>query len=119
MTTQLATRPVTPSVAELLVRLPRAATAWQIAAIADQLGAAGDPCAIRPLLARLGDRRVERDTGAEDSVCGALVALGVMRMYGPCSFALRPRHLLPADVVEMITELGSTVPMRYLIARQV
>ena len=119
MTTKLVTRPVTPAVAELIAGLARATTTYEIEAIADQLGAAGDRCAIGPLLTRLGDCQVQEDTDVEDAVCGALVALDVMRTFGNRSFALRPRHLLAPDVVEMITELGPAVPMRYLIARQV
>jgi hypothetical protein len=119
MTTEIEIRPACPAVGELVVRLARATRAREIEAIADQLGAAGDRTAIRPLLACLGDCHVQEDADVEDAVCGALVALDVMRSFGNCSFVVRPRHLLAPDVVEMITELGPAVPMRYLIARQV
>jgi hypothetical protein len=119
VTTVVDVRPMHPTVAELITRLPRAGKPYEIAAIADQLGDARDPCAIRPLLERLGDRQVQTSPDVEDSVCRALVALGVMRSCGEFSFAMRPRHLLTLDVVDMITELGPAVPMRYLIARQV
>ena len=106
-------------IAGLIDRLDRAKRAFEIEAIADELGATGDHRAIRPLLGRLGDCCVQEDADVEDSVCRALVALDVMREFGNLSFALRPCHVLAPDVVEMIEELGPAIPMRYLIARQV
>jgi hypothetical protein len=119
MTAKLEIRPATAAVAELIARLASTTGPREIEGIADQLGAAGDRNAIRPLLSCLGDCHVQEDADVEDAVCGALVALDVMRTFGNCSFALRPRRVLAPDVVEMITELGPAVPMRYLIARQV
>ncbi len=103
----------------LIDRFTVAQRALDLETIAGQLGASGDHRAVRPLLARLCDHEVQGEGHVEDSVCRALVALDVMRGCGTCSFAMRPRHLLAPDVVEMITELGPAVPMRYLIARGV
>ena len=108
-----------PPVADLISRFEQATAPCEIAAIADQLGDAGEPCAVRPLLARLGERGVQTQPDLADVLCTALVALDVMCSCGECNFAIRPHHLLAADVVEVIAELGPAVPMRYLIARQV
>ena len=125
MTASVELRPVpparaaAPSAAELIIRFTRATRPSDIASIAVQLADVGDDGAVGPLLRRLGDRQVQALPELADSVCGALVSLGVMCTCGECSFAFRPRHLLAPEVVEMITELGPAVPMRYLIARQV
>ncbi len=111
-------RPVRPPVAELISRFERATRPCEIAAIADQLGSAGEHCAVRPLLARLGERWVQTQPDLADVICTALVALDVMCARGECNFAIRPRHVLEPDVVDTITQLGPAVPMRYLIARQ-
>ncbi len=113
-----AVRGVRPPVPELIARFERATAPCEIAAIADQLGDAGEPCAVRPLLARLGERCVQTQPDLADVLCTALVALDVMCPCGECNFAIRPHHLLAPDVVDAITELGPAVPMRYLIARQ-
>jgi hypothetical protein len=105
-------------VAELISRFERATSPYELAQIADQLSDAGERCAIRPLLTRLGERRVQTQPDLADVFCTALVALDVMCSCSACSFAIRPRHLLAQDVVDVITELGPAVPMRYLIARQ-
>lgn len=107
-----------PPVAELISRFERATGRCEIAAIANQLGHTGEHCAVRPLLARLGERAVQAQPELADVLCVALVALGVMCTCGERAFAFRPRHLLAPDVVDAITELGPAVPMRYLIARQ-
>jgi hypothetical protein len=109
---------VRPAVAELISRFERATGPCEIAAIADQLGDAGEHGAVRPLLARLGEREVQTQPDLADVLCIALVALDVMCSCGTCAFAFRPRHLLAPDVVDAITELGPAVPMRYLVARQ-
>ncbi|MDQ1460481.1 MAG: hypothetical protein QOI08_1965 [Actinomycetota bacterium] len=110
---------VYPPTAELLQRLARATHACDIAENAVQLAAVGDVRAVRPLLGRLGEPRVQADRDLADALCDALVALDVMRPCGGGCFAIRPRHLLAPGVVDAITELGSSVPLRYFIARQV
>jgi hypothetical protein len=117
MTTSVEGRAPAPVVAELIALLDRTTDPREIEMVADQLGAADNPHAIRPLLMRLGDCHVQEDADVEDAVCRALVALDVMRSSGNLSFALRPRHLLAADVVEAVRELGPAIPMRYLLAR--
>lgn len=107
-----------PPVGELIARFERATRPCEIAEVADQLGDAGEHCAVRPLLARLGEPVVQTQPDLADVLCTALVALDVMCSCGECNFAIRPRHLLAPDVVDVITELGPAVPMRYLIARQ-
>ena len=112
-------QPVYPPTAELLERLARATHACDIAENASQLAAVGDVRAIPPLLGRLGEPRVQADRDLADVLCDALVALDVMRPCTGGTFAIRPRHLLAPGVVDAITELGSSVPLRYFIARQV
>ena len=113
MTTQVQRRPTNPTVEELVVLLAQTTEPRGVAAIADQLRAVRDPRAIRPLLMRLGDPEVQEDRDAEDAVCRALTALGVMRCSGNLSFSLRPRRDLADDVVETIRELAPTIPWRY------
>jgi hypothetical protein len=81
--------------------------------LADFLGGAIDRTAIRPLLWRLGDSIVQDDPDVEDAVCGALVALCVMFTSGNQCFALRARHELQPDVVEVLRELSEVIPVRY------
>jgi hypothetical protein len=113
MTTQVERRPTNPAVEELIVLLAQATKPRTIEAVADQLGAAHDRRAIRPLLMRLGDSYVQEDRDVEDAVCRALVALEVMRCSGNLSFSLRPRPDLADDVVETIREVAETIPWRY------
>jgi hypothetical protein len=115
MTTSVERRAPGSVVAELLASFNQATDPREIETVADQLGAAGNPRAIRPLLMRLGDWQVQGDADVEDAVCQALVALGVMRSSGNLSFAFVPRHLLEAEVVETVRELGPAIPMRYLL----
>jgi len=103
--------------AELIAEFECATRPCRIEFLADRLGATGDPRAVRPLLARLGDCRVQEYSDVEDALCGALVSLGVMRASGNMTFAFRPRHLLPPEVVEAVRELGPAVPMRYFLRR--
>jgi hypothetical protein len=119
MTFDVDIQPVYPPTAELLKRLARATHACDIAENAAQLAAVGDVRAIRPLLGRLGEPQVQADRELADVVCDALVALDVMRPCAGGTFAIRPRHLLAPGVVDAITELGSSVPLRYFIARLV
>ena len=113
MTTQVDLRPASAAFDELIGLLARTSNPRTIEVIADQLGATHDCRAIRPLLSRLGDDRVQEDRDVEDSVCRALVALGVMCCSGNLSFSLRPRRDLADDVVETIRELVGTIPWRY------
>ena len=63
----------------LIAALAQATRPRDIELIAAHLGDVGDPRAIRPLLARLGDAKVHGDSYVEDAVCRALIALGVIR----------------------------------------
>jgi hypothetical protein len=113
MSTKVASRP-TESIVDYLIALLAEATApREIELIADHLGATGDQRAIRPLLARLGDCQVQEDPDLEDAVCRALMALGVMGSSGNQRFSLRPRRVLPDDVVETIHDLAGSIPWRY------
>jgi len=103
--------------AALIDEFEHATRPCRIEFLADRLGATHDPRAIRPLLGRLSDRRVQEYGEVEDAVCGALVSLDVMCAAGNLSFAFRPRHLLPPEVVEAVRELGPAIPMRYFLAR--
>jgi hypothetical protein len=102
-----------PAVEELMLFLMQATDPRLIEVLADQLGAAGDRRAIRPLLMRLGDCGVQEDRDVEDAVCSALVALDVMRCAGNLSFGFLPSEDLADDLVEMIRELAGTIPQRY------
>jgi len=105
-----------PAVEELMLFLIQATDARLIEVLADQLGAAGDRRAIRPLLMRLGDCHVQEDPDVEDAVCGALVALDVMCRSGNLSFSLLSPEVLADDVVETIGELCAAIPRRYFSA---
>jgi hypothetical protein len=119
MTAYADVRPVSPPPDELLERLARATHACDIAENAALLAAVGDGRAIRPLLGRLAETQVQADRDLADVLCDALVALDVMRPCPGGTFAIRPRHLLAPGVVDAITELGPSIPLRYFIARQV
>ncbi len=97
----------------LIGEFERSCDATRIEALADTLGDLGDPLAIRPLLARLGDSLVQEDRDVEDAVCGALVSLSVMRALGNLRFAFVDRHRLPDGVADMIRALDTTIPLRY------
>jgi len=113
MRTEIEGRQTSLAVEELMICLIRATDPRVIEAVADQLGAAGDRRAVRPLLMRLGDCRVQEDRDVEDAVCSALVALDVMRCAGNLSFSFLPPEVLADDVVETMSELASTIPQRY------
>jgi hypothetical protein len=97
----------------LIEEFERTCDATRAEVLADELGDLGDPCAIRPLLARLGESLVQEDRDVEDSVCGALVSLSVMRVLGNLRFAFVDRSRLPDGVADMIRGLDSTIPLRY------
>ena len=103
---------------ELIAELEQTDNARRLEIVADVLGAARDHRAVPSLLTRLGDPLVQKNEAVEDAVCAALVALGVMRTYGAQRYALQPRYLLEPDVVTTLTELGSTVPLRYFVVRR-
>jgi hypothetical protein len=113
MTTQVELRPASATPEELIVLLTQTSNPRTIEVVADRLGAAHDPRAVRPLLMRLGDCRVQEDGDAEDAVCRALVALGVMCCSVNLSFSLRPRRDLADDVVGTIREIAGAIPWRY------
>ena len=113
MTTHVEARPEQSIVDYLIVFFGEATQSREIELIADHLGSAGDPRAIRPLLARLGDCQVQEDRDVEDAVCRALMSLGVMCSSGNLRFSLRPRHVLPNEVVDSIRELAASIPWRY------
>jgi hypothetical protein len=102
---------------ELLQEFERTNDPRLIEALADRIGASGDERAVQALVSRLGDWPVRENPDVEDAVCGALVALGVMRSSGNQSFAFLPRHELPDGVFELVRQLGCVVPMRYLDVR--
>jgi hypothetical protein len=58
---------------------------------------------------------VQRNEDVEDAVCSALVALGVMERSRFGRYLLLPRLELEPDVVELITTLGSSIPLRYFL----
>ena len=113
MSIQVEYRPTSASFEELIVLLAQTNNPRTIEVIADQLGETHDRRAVRPLLMRLGDDRVQEDRDMEDAVCRALVALGVMCCSGNLSFSLRPRRDLSDDVVGTIREVAGTIPWRY------
>ena len=101
------------SVEELIVRFIATTNPREIEVLADLLGAAGDRRAVRPLLMRLGDSKVQEDPDVEDAVCRALIALDVMRGHGNLSFCLRSRDELCASDAASIGELLGVIPWRY------
>jgi hypothetical protein len=111
--TDVERRQAAPAVEELLLFLMQATDGRVIESAADQLGSKGDRRAIRPLLMRLGDSRVQEDPDVEDAVCRALVALDVMGCSGNLSFSLLDPEVLAGDVVETIRELAGMIPRRY------
>ena len=113
MTTSVETRPTESIVDYLIALFGEATQPREIEVIADHLGEAGDRRVIRPLLARLGDCQVQEDPDVEDAVCRALMSLGVMCSSVNLRFSLRPRRVLPDDVVDTIRELAATIPWRY------
>jgi hypothetical protein len=113
MTTKVEHRSTGPDVDELIAVLGETTDPQVIELVADELNAARDRRAIRPLLMHLGDRRVQDDPDVEDAVCHALISLGVMCSTGNVSFSLRPRRALADDVVETIRELAPVIPWRY------
>jgi hypothetical protein len=113
MTTKVERRSTGPDVDELIAVLAETTDPQMIELVADELNAARDRRAIRPLLMHLGDPRVQDDPDVEDAVCHALIALGVMRSTGNLTFSLRPRQALSEDVVETIRELAPAIPWRY------
>ena len=113
MNTKVEHRSTGPDVDELIALLGRTTDPQMIEQAADELNAARDRRAIRPLLMHLGDRQVQDDPDVEDAVCHALISLGVMCSTGNLSFSLRPRRVLPDDVVETIRELAAVIPWRY------
>lgn len=119
MTTQVECRPSAPDIDELIVRLSRTNDAHEIETIADQLSAARDHRAIRPLLLRLADCQGRENACTEEAVCGALMALGVMCCSCEHSFSLRPRRALPDDVVETIREVAAAIPWPYFGTRRI
>jgi hypothetical protein len=102
-----------PAVEELMVFLLQATDGRAIELVADQLGGAGDRRAIRPLLMRLGDCRVQEDPDVEDAVCCALVALEVMDCSGNLSFSFLRPEVLAGEVADTIRELAGMIPRRY------
>ncbi|HUI48065.1 MAG TPA: hypothetical protein VL119_05180 [Acidimicrobiia bacterium] len=105
------------AVDDLIARFEASTRAVETERLAELLGLAGNHDAVHSLLVRLGDRRVQQDVHVEYAVCRALVALDVMCASGETAFALRPRHLLAEDVVEMIGTLDPPLPLRYLVRR--
>ena len=110
---------VLPTVDELIDTFTRARLQYEIARTAERLGDTGHHAAVRPLLARLSQHEIQRSPDLERAVCSALAKLGVMHVGPGGRFALRPRHLLAADVVDMVTEMDAAIPLRYFLVRQV
>ena len=106
-------------VEEAIAVFTRATDPHEVEEIADYLGEEGDARAIRPLLSRLGDPQVQGDADVEDSVCRALMALGVMCACGEHVFALRPRPALDEEVVATIRELSTEIPWQYFGTRRI
>ena len=113
MTTNVETRRSGSTVEDLIERFDHATHPREIELLADLLGEARDPCAVRPLLERLSDCQVQEDRDVEDAVCQALTALGVMYSSGNLSFSLRAKNALPDDVVKTIRDLAGVIPWRY------
>ena len=112
MITKTDQRPSSTDADELLERLARTTNSHEIETIADQLGAARERRAIRPLLMRLGDCQGPDHACTEEAVCRALMALDVMcRSCG--HFSLRPRRTLPDDVVDTIRDVAGEIPWPY------
>jgi hypothetical protein len=106
------------AVPELIAELEQTRDARRLEIVADLLGAARDRRAVAPLLRRLGDPLVLENAYAEDAVCAALVALGVMRAYGASRYGLLPRHELDRDTATALAELDAGVPLRYFLTRR-
>jgi hypothetical protein len=113
MTTNVESRQSGSTVDDLITRFDHATQPREIELLADLLADARDPRAIRALLERLSDSRVQEDRDVEDAVCQALTALGVMYSSGNLSFSLRPKNALPDDVVRSIRDLSGVIPWRY------
>ena len=105
------------SVDDMITRFVSSTRPVEIETLAVRLGASGNHDAVRPLLESLCDEKVQREPHVEQAVCEALVALDVMSPSGDESYALRPHHLLDADVSETVSDLDAALPLRYLIGR--
>jgi len=117
MATHVAIPPVADPVADLIAEFELATRPQRIEVLASRLGATGDGHAVRPLLARLGEPCVQTDRRVEAAVCCALASLSVMCPCGDDGYALRPRHRLAADVVQIVEDLDAAIPLRYFLAR--
>jgi hypothetical protein len=111
MTLDTATR--SSEVPGLLDELARTTTPRRILMLADLAGAEHEAATADVLLRRLGERVMDEDPDVERAVCRALVALAVMRPCGKDRFTLRARHELPLEVVELLHDLDTSIPLRY------
>ncbi len=102
------------SASEALDELARTTSARRVEELADVAPRYGAP-AIPVLLWRLGDALVQDDPDTEDAICSALCALGVMDRSGNQRFVFRPRHELPAEVVGLLRNLDTAIPLRYYV----
>ena len=110
------TSPLNPVSVDLLVdEFERTQDICRLEVVADLLGATHDPRAVGPLLGRLGSRLVQRNEDVEEAVCSALVVLGVMERSRFGRYLLLPKLELDPGVVDLITTLGSSIPMRYFL----
>jgi hypothetical protein len=98
----------------LIENFSRARDSSEIERLADDLGEAGDPAAIKVLLSRLGDNKIQSDQDVEDAVCGALVRLRVMRKVGNLRYFLLGEDVLPDEAKIALKEYAQLIPQKYV-----
>jgi phosphoglycerate kinase len=81
--------------------------------LADELGETGDNRAIDILLYRVGDIQTQEDDDVHESICGALVNLGVMRKLGNLNYLIEDESKLSPEVKEMLEKYKMLIPRKY------
>lgn len=97
----------------LIENFARAQDTSEIARLADDLGAAGDPAAIDILIYRLGDNNIQSDPDLEDAVCSALVRLRVMEKCGNLNYTFYPEEDSSSEARVALQKHTQLIPGKY------
>jgi len=77
-----------------------------------------EPGAVPHLLRRLASDAVQHDAKAEEAVCRALVACGVMRSTSDGRYGFVPKHEMDRAAVDALDALDAATPLRYFLVRE-